>query len=77
MLASDPVSILNQNRPDLGIPNRSNPKESDSNEWLMYVAIQYYTHLWTVEIVKYIGPFKCCAKNFIGDMSIYFRGGNA
>ena len=30
MLASDPASILNQNYPDLGIPNRFNPKESDS-----------------------------------------------
>src|ERR1700724_1614193 len=30
MLASDPASILNQNRTDLGIPNRFNPKESDS-----------------------------------------------
>ena len=32
MPASDPASILNQNRTDLGIPNRFNPKESDSNE---------------------------------------------
>src|ERR1700731_980073 len=31
MLASDPASILNQNRTDLGIPNRFNPKESDSS----------------------------------------------
>jgi hypothetical protein len=30
MPASDPASILNQNRTDLGIPNRFNPKESDS-----------------------------------------------
>ena len=31
MLASGPDSILNQNRSDLGIPNRFNPKESDSS----------------------------------------------
>jgi hypothetical protein len=31
MLASDPAGILNQNRTDLGIPNRFNPKESDSS----------------------------------------------
>jgi hypothetical protein len=31
MPASDPASILNQNRTDLGIPNRFNPKESDSS----------------------------------------------
>jgi hypothetical protein len=30
MLASNPASILNQNRNDLGIPNRFNPEESDS-----------------------------------------------
>ena len=37
MLASDPASILNQNYPDLGIPNRFNPKESDSKT---------FTHNW-------------------------------
>ncbi len=30
MLASDPASILNQNRPDLGIPNQFNPEELNS-----------------------------------------------
>jgi hypothetical protein len=31
MLASSPASILNQNSPDLGIPYRFNPDESDSS----------------------------------------------
>jgi hypothetical protein len=30
MLASSPASTLNQNSPDLGIPDRFSPKESDS-----------------------------------------------
>ena len=30
MLASSPASILNQSLPDLGIPYRFNPNESDS-----------------------------------------------
>jgi hypothetical protein len=30
MLASNPASTLNQNRTDLGIPNRFNSSESDS-----------------------------------------------
>ncbi|SDR44529.1 hypothetical protein SAMN05519103_03228 [Rhizobiales bacterium GAS113] len=41
MLASTPASILNQNKLDLGIPNRFSANESDS-----MVAIRSGTATW-------------------------------
>jgi len=52
MLASDPASILNQNRTDLGIPNRFNPKESDSSSALRRSSSPMTVSIGTPETVS-------------------------
>ena len=48
MLASNPASILNQNSADLGIQNRFNPNESDSNA---------FDYVHSSAVIEHVGSY--------------------